>query len=198
MTSRGNHDPRWRVQGRSAAGPHDEHAVPWWSLPPFLLLYWASVAGLVVGLDYVAGPYFQFPVLFVIPVVLASWYSGLVPGLAFSVVLPAIRLWFVMAIWTVPWSAGTAGLNALVRVVVLASLAYFANRTATQARALKREIRVLEGFLPICSFCKRIRDESEAWQPLESYISARSEAVFSHGVCPECARKHYGSLADPP
>jgi len=49
----------------------------------------------------------------------------------------------------------------------------------------------LEGLLPICSYCKRIRDDSGAWQNMESYISKRSDAEFSHGICPDCAKKHF-------
>jgi hypothetical protein len=57
-------------------------------------------------------------------------------------------------------------------------------------RFLKR-IRYLEGLLPVCSFCKRIRVGTE-WIPIEKYISDHSEAVFSHGLCPECYEEHYG------
>ena len=59
-------------------------------------------------------------------------------------------------------------------------------------RLLER-IKYLEGFLPVCSFCKRIR-VSEDWIPIEDYISKRSEAVFSHSLCPDCAEKHYPEL----
>lgn len=53
------------------------------------------------------------------------------------------------------------------------------------------KIRFLEGFLPICSFCKKIRKGND-WASLEKYMSDHSEARFSHGLCPECAEKHYG------
>jgi PAS domain S-box-containing protein len=53
------------------------------------------------------------------------------------------------------------------------------------------QISVLSGLLSICASCKRIRDEHQTWQPLESYIQAHSEAKFSHGVCPDCLRKLY-------
>jgi hypothetical protein len=54
----------------------------------------------------------------------------------------------------------------------------------------ERRLRVLHGMLPICAFCKRIRD-GEEWQQLERYITDHSEARFSHTYCPECGRKHY-------
>lgn len=63
---------------------------------------------------------------------------------------------------------------------------------------LLQHIKCLEGFLPVCSICKKIRVEN-TWVPMEDFISDRSEAVFSHGVCPECERQHYAELfADDP
>jgi sigma-B regulation protein RsbU (phosphoserine phosphatase) len=54
-----------------------------------------------------------------------------------------------------------------------------------------REVKVLQGLLPICSHCKKIRDDHNQWQPVESYIKAHSAVDFSHGICPECLDKHY-------
>jgi hypothetical protein len=53
------------------------------------------------------------------------------------------------------------------------------------------EIKTLRGILPICSFCKKIRDDKGYWNQLESYIDEHSDADLSHGVCPDCAKKHY-------
>jgi hypothetical protein len=53
------------------------------------------------------------------------------------------------------------------------------------------EIKVLSGLLPICSTCKKIRSDDGYWSQIESYIAARSEAEFSHGICPECQEKLY-------
>ena len=55
----------------------------------------------------------------------------------------------------------------------------------TQALA---EVRSLEGLLPICAQCKKIRDDQGYWNHLESYLSAHTDATFTHGVCPDCAR----------
>jgi phosphoserine phosphatase RsbU/P len=60
---------------------------------------------------------------------------------------------------------------------------------ATQVRelgdALSR-VKRLQGPLPICSYCKKIRDEGDDWQQVEAYIAEHSEAAFSHGICPDC------------
>lgn len=54
-----------------------------------------------------------------------------------------------------------------------------------------RHMKYLEGILPVCSSCKKIRDENGEWQVLESYIHDKSAARFSHGVCPDCKKRLY-------
>jgi CheY-like chemotaxis protein len=56
------------------------------------------------------------------------------------------------------------------------------------------EVKQLNGLLPICSYCKKIRDDKGYWNQIESYIHEHSEATFSHGICQECAKKHYPDL----
>lgn len=53
------------------------------------------------------------------------------------------------------------------------------------------EIKTLSGLLPICASCKKIRDDNGYWNQIESYIENHSQALFSHGICPECAEKLY-------
>jgi PAS domain S-box-containing protein len=53
-------------------------------------------------------------------------------------------------------------------------------------KAHESEVNQLRGFLPICLYCKKIRNDSDYWEQLESYISKHSEATFSHSVCPNC------------
>jgi len=52
------------------------------------------------------------------------------------------------------------------------------------------QIKQLKGLLPICTYCKKVRDDKNYWQSVESYISEHTEAVFSHGVCPDCHKKY--------
>jgi PAS domain S-box-containing protein len=59
------------------------------------------------------------------------------------------------------------------------------------------KIKTLSGFLPICSSCKKIRDDQGYWQQIESYIRDHSEAEFSHGICPDCAKKLYPTYIKP-
>ena len=81
-------------------------------------------------------------------------------------------------------------------MAVLVWMAYLTSRVAAQDRALRRRVKTLEGILPICGFCRRIRDEHEAWLPMEAYLSARSEARFSHTFCPECAERHFSDIEE--
>jgi hypothetical protein len=50
------------------------------------------------------------------------------------------------------------------------------------------QVKQLRGLLPICAWCKRVRDDHNSWHQMEEYISARTDAEFSHGICPDCAR----------
>lgn len=63
-----------------------------------------------------------------------------------------------------------------------------------ELEAALEEIKTLKGIIPICSSCKKIRDDEGYWQRIETYISKHSEADFSHGICPNCAKKLYPDL----
>ena len=70
-------------------------------------------------------------------------------------------------------------------------------RLASQVRELlnaNEHIRMLQGIIPICSFCKKIRDDKGYWNQVEEYFSLHSEAQFSHSICPECVKKHYANI----
>lgn len=63
-----------------------------------------------------------------------------------------------------------------------------ADRVAELQDMLAR-VHTLEGLLPICSWCKRIRNDQNYWEQLESYLTEHSQATFTHGICPECCEK---------
>ena len=56
------------------------------------------------------------------------------------------------------------------------------------------QIKTLRGILPICSFCKQIRNDQGYWQQVEEYLKYHTNAQFSHGVCPDCLKKHYSEV----
>ncbi|HOF34231.1 MAG TPA: hypothetical protein PK624_09970 [Spirochaetota bacterium] len=57
-----------------------------------------------------------------------------------------------------------------------------------------RNIKILSGLIPICSSCKKIRDDAGYWHQIEKYIKEHSDAVFSHGLCPSCAKELYPEM----
>ena len=67
-------------------------------------------------------------------------------------------------------------------------------RLMTELKTALDHIKQLQGMLPICSECKKIRDDKGYWNRIESYISRHSEVEFSHGICPDCAKKLYPEL----
>jgi two-component system, cell cycle sensor histidine kinase and response regulator CckA len=67
----------------------------------------------------------------------------------------------------------------------------------TELQAAIAKIRTLSGLLPICSACKKIRDDKGYWNQIEAYIEEHSDAAFSHGICPECFRRIYPDMDGP-
>lgn len=158
------------------------------------LFYGFAVSILLLVADYFSGPFIQFPVTYLIPVALLSWFNGRRWGIIFAIFMPLVRFCFNITLWTVPWTMTEASINALIRIVVLSSFALTIDRTAIQTRRLSRQVSLLEGLLPICSYCKKIRDQNDKWQVMEKYIMDRSAATFTHGICPDCMREHYGDV----
>ena len=69
-------------------------------------------------------------------------------------------------------------------------------RLNAELQAALAKVKLLSGLLPICSGCKKIRDTQGYWQQVESYIREHSEAEFSHGLCPDCARRLYPEVGE--
>jgi len=65
------------------------------------------------------------------------------------------------------------------------------NKIATELQKTLQHIKKLQGILPICANCKKIRDDNGYWKQIEAYIRDHSEAEFSHDICPECSKKLY-------
>ncbi len=73
-------------------------------------------------------------------------------------------------------------------------IALYKHKMDEELKAARRKIRVLNGLLPICSSCKKIRDDKGYWSQLEVYIKDHSNAEFTHGYCPECATELLDSV----
>jgi response regulator RpfG family c-di-GMP phosphodiesterase len=84
-----------------------------------------------------------------------------------------------------PFNRAELRARANVGLRMLALQESLARRVADLEEALAN-VKQLRGLLPMCSYCKKIRVDDTYWQQLETYIGARSDAQFSHGICPEC------------
>ena len=159
-----------------------------------VLFYGFALSILLLIADYFAGPFIQFPISYLIPVAFLSWFNGRRWGVIFAIVMPLVRFYFNIALWSVPWTITEASINAVIRILVLSSFAIIIHRIAMQTSTLSRQVSLLEGLLPICSHCKKIRDQKDQWQEMEKYITDRSGATFTHSICPECMREYYGDV----
>ena len=84
-----------------------------------------------------------------------------------------------------------ARVNAMVRILLVERER---DRLISELKEALLNVKRLSGLLPICSHCKKIRDDKGYWNQIESYIHAHSEAEFSHSICQECARKYYPDM----
>ena len=155
----------------------------------------------VDGLDYVTGEDYELFVFYFIPIAVAAWWIGREAGILLAMV--SAVSWFesdFLSHAPYAWSIGAwdtlMRLTAfLVTAVALAKLRDELTRERklnTELSDAMAEIKQLRGILPMCSFCRKIRDEQGQWTALEKYISDHSNAQVSHGLCPICYKKHYG------
>lgn len=152
-----------------------------------------AVVVLLFAADIYTGPYILFPITFVFPVGATAWWYGRVWGVGLALAMSLARF-YVVNVYEPEFVRGEmwiAAVNALIRAVVLVLFACLIARVSHQLRLLARRVEALEGILPICAFCKKIRNQTGQWEAVEVYIAGRSRAQFSHGFCETCAREHY-------
>ena len=164
------------------------------------ILLFALVILIAIGvLQDVTGTRITMAPFYLIPITLVTLRSSRTAGLLTSIVCGV--MWISMDVrtpgylflWLDAW-------NNLLRVGVFVSSALLLSRLKgdmiremklnAELQAALAEVHQLSGLLPICAWCKRIRDDDGNWQQIESYITVHSEADFTHGICPECAREH--------
>lgn len=147
---------------------------------------------------------FSRDLLFVAAVIVVSRYASITAGLSVALASVAIFDWCFDA------TPGVLDftLGAVMRAVVFTGVSILVatlerNRRQviehletrnTELRHAVEEIKTLHGLLPICMHCKQIRTETEEWVELSEYVRRHSQAEFTHGICPECYRKHYPDL----
>jgi hypothetical protein len=173
--------------------PEETLERPWWLLPVGRIrARWWMLAGIALLIaDYAIGPDSQTPMLYAVPVALAAWYSGVWPAAALAIAVPAFHVAFVLTAMQGTEDALLLATMTVARGIVIFVMALWFARLSEHERKLLRYVVKLEGLLPICSVCKSIRNERGRWEPLEGFISERSDADFTHGLCPKCVEQHY-------
>lgn len=169
------------------------------TVPPWLFhpISWGLMAVIVIVADWWSGPYIQLTLALLVPIALAAWVGRLYSSLAMAVGLAVVR--DLVAMWDGHpplWSAEHL-LDTFEQALLLSGWSLALYVLGERQRQLALHVRTLEGLLPICSFCKQIRDDQGEWVGLESYIEAHSKAEFTHGICPSCAQQHYGMTLPP-
>ncbi len=169
-------------------------------LPKWL---WAAVTvtgTLLLGvLDGSTGYELNFFVFYFLPVSVGAWFLGL--GEAVSLAVLSSLVWFGADVVSghTHTSNFFAVWNTMIRFISFLAIGWTVSKMrmaidrehdhAEKLRQALAEVKVLETFLPICAQCKKIRNEQGLWQNVEVYIEQHSNTQFSHGYCPECAKK---------
>jgi hypothetical protein len=132
----------------------------------------------------------RFPSYNVVPIAYLAWRTQRRPMT--DVVLLALTCTVLtVAAWPLPpQEVWTALPNRLTAITVV----WFVTVLRPQHEEDGGELAVLQGLLSMCSYCKKIQNDQGSWQATDSYVSAHSQASFSHGICPDYARQHFPAL----
>ncbi len=158
-----------------------------------IFLATATIATMIFLLNFITGGidnngilwYYTFPMTALI-------LLGLKQGTIFSISLPVISIILLVEpfnslMMTVYDPVFLFRILITYTIVFLLAFVYQFQKEKSQ-----HEIKKLKGFLPICSNCKKIRDDKGYWKQIEEYIQKHSDASFSHGICPDCSEALYG------
>ncbi len=155
---------------------------------------------LLIGVaDYLTGYSLSLSVLYLAPIGLVSWFinnkSGILMSL-FCIATISVADYYSGKIYQDYliefWNSFFLLVFFLVVAILVSGLRFEIDKREKLILELQtalNEIRTLSGLLPICSWCKKIRDDSGYWQQVEHYVAEHSEAEFTHGICPECLKK---------
>ena len=121
---------------------HLESSRPWWLLPSGRIhpAWWLAVAPVLIGLDYAAGPDTQFPLLYVVPVCVAAWYSGQRAAVMLAIAVPLAHLTFTLTLWGPPADLGRIVGTTTIRAAVVAFVALVFARQSEHERELRRDL----------------------------------------------------------
>jgi len=165
----------------------------------------ALLLNLIIGvIDYLTGYEIGMEVFYLMPIGILSWFVNRNAGLIMSVISTVTFIIADLLAGKVIQNYLIESWNALVHfgffivtVYLISEEKIISENNKILIDKLQKsidEIKTLSGLLPICSACKKIRDDDGYWQQIEHYISEYTGARFSHGICPDCREKLYPGL----
>lgn len=154
----------------------------------------------IIGwIDWQTGYKLNFFLFYFLPVIITAWFFGFAPAVIVSLI--SSLGWYTAdqlaghtysSNFYLAWNMSIRLVSFLIIAWSFSKVNYLFHAEEKKSGELQKalsEIKILEAFLSICCVCKKIRNEAGTWQQIESYISNHSETKFSHGYCPECAKK---------
>ena len=160
----------------------------------------------IAYVDYLTGFAVSLSVFYLIPTSLVVWHVGRTPGIVVAglsaIVWLLVDLLSDMSLPTtfLPYWQAVMRLAFFLIVIFLLDGRQRAEREREKLIEELQEalasVKTLRGLLPICSSCKKVRDDRGYWNQIESYVHAHSEAAFSHSICPDCEKKLYSELSE--
>jgi len=146
---------------------------------------------IILGLDVLVPLGTEVSLLYLIPLgFVAMWSSPKQSTHVLVIAAVCAVLTWVGFFLTPPHAVWSAVANRLLAVTVIG----FTVMLSVLRKRAEDDLQVLHGLLPICSYCKKIRDDRGSWEQIERYITDRSQADFSHGMCPDCEEKHFPDI----
>lgn len=157
-------------------------------------------------LDHITGYELGFFVFYFIPIAIAAWRIGSRTALGVAA--------FCGLCWGLadylsghPYSSEFYRFwNTIIRMVAFLIIGFMVAKVrsvlreeqavSAQLRDALGRVKTLSGLLPICSHCKRVRNDKGYWEQVEVYVRRHTEAEFSHGICEQCLRAHYPQFAE--
>ncbi|HUH66968.1 MAG TPA: hypothetical protein VLZ07_11085 [Syntrophales bacterium] len=162
----------------------------------------ALLLNVLIGvLDYLTGYEIGLGIFYLLPIGIVSWIIGRRDGIIMSVLSMVTIMYANISAglvfenhWIYSWNIFVHLGFFLVVVYLISAEKAIADNNKELIDKLQKaldEIKTLSGLLPICSSCKKIRDDDGYWRQMEHYISEYTAARFSHSICPECKEKLY-------
>ncbi len=155
-----------------------------------------ALSVVVLGfVDYMTGYELGFFLFYFLPIAIAAWKVG--PTSSYLISILSSIVWFLSEISSHSYSSVLfAFWNTIMRLLCFLIIAYFTfkiqfllKEKRETSRDRLSQVKTLSGLIPICASCKKIRDGEGDWLRIEEYIEERTNAQFTHGLCPECVGK---------